>query len=111
MKAKNIGKMQLIIGIAFLILIVIISVFIVKYAFIDNLVLSGNRISDYLQTFKEANPDINMTASGYNFHFVSYLVILKTNWIIAGALFAMCLLIAVMLSLILILQGLKLTKK
>lgn len=111
MKAKTIARIQLILGIAFLILIIASSVFIVKKAFMDNVVWGANQISDAQQAFKEANPSIDMTASGYTFHFVSHIVTMRTIAIMIGALFIMCLLIAVMLSMILILQGLKLAKK
>jgi|GEM_PF-3337841 len=110
MKAKTLGKIQLIIGVIFLIMTIMCSVYAVKKVYVDNLLLSANQISAAERVFQELNENIDITATGYAFHFTSYLVIIRTIALFTGTLFIMCSIIAVMLSIMFILQGFAKTK-
>ena len=111
MKAKTLGKVQLLVGIIFLILIIIGSVYAVKKVYVDNLLFSFKQITAAEQDFKELNKNIDIKATGYAFHFISYIVIIRTIALFTGTLFIMCAIISVMLSIMLIMQGLAKTKE
>lgn len=111
MKTKTLGKIQLLIGVIFLIVIIAGSMYAVKEVYADNLLFSAKQIVLAEQNFKELNKNIDMTATGYVFHTTSYLVIIRMVALFTGTLFIMCSIIAVILSIMLIFQGLAKTKK
>lgn len=111
MKTKTLGKIQLIIGAIFLIMIIICSVYAVKKGYVDNLLFSANQISAASQDFKELNKDVDVTASGHAYQVTADIIILRTIVFTTGILFIACMLIAIILSIILIFQGLNNAKK
>lgn len=111
MKTKTLGRIQLIIGVIFLIIIIIGSIFMVKYIYLDYLLVrSANDISKTLNDFKNLS-NIDIKTSGHLFDFASYMVILRTTVLTGGILFVMSVLTAIILLIILIGQGLTNIKK
>ncbi len=111
MKAKTLGKIQLILGVIFLIMIIIGSLYVVKKVYVDNFVWSSKQILDASKDFKELNKDIDITASGHVYQVAADIIILRTIVSTTGILFITCMLIVIMLSIILIFQGLNKERK
>lgn len=111
MKNQNIAKLQLALGTILLIMIIIGSVYAVKKVYMDNFVWSSQQILDASKHFKELNKDVDMTASGHVYQVTADIIILRTVVFTTGVLFIACMLIAMILSMILIFQGLNNVRK
>jgi hypothetical protein len=109
MKTKTIGKIQLVLGIIFLILVLVSGIIIVKINF-DNFIKGIESVSKEYSQLKNA-PNVDLESSGHVFDsayhgFLGTLIIYTS-----GALFVMQALTAIILSILLIFQGLDKIKK
>ncbi|GEM_PF-2051625 len=105
---KQIGKIQLTLGIFLFIATIISSVLIIKYIYLGSLVRS---VSGVTGTLIEASKELNATSTGIikgliTPEVVSFMTIISLVVITTMFIFGICALILLTLSIILILQGL-----
>jgi hypothetical protein len=109
MKTKTTGKIQLIVGILFLIIILMGGILTFKIVYSENLGKNLEAMAEATNNLKQLNSTDIYGVELVNF--VAYMLIEKSIFFTTGALFIINMLIAVILSTILILQGIDKTRK
>jgi hypothetical protein len=100
---EKIGKVQFYLGILIFVITIISSIFIVKNVYIGSLIMG---VESTTTTWSEVSQEINVTQIGMQGHLVSNIMlqgqIIKTTMYLYG----ICALLLIVLSVILVLQGL-----
>ena len=100
---EKIGKIQFYVGILLLLVTIIGSIFIIKNAYIGNFVKGVRSTTD---AWEEVNNEINGTNIGIMGHVRSYVILQGQIFATTSILFITSVLILIILSIMMILQGL-----